>query len=70
MLLCQIFAYNKHEKYKKSYKSSKLTISGPTWNEKCELSVRLYCLSDIQNYFKYITKETWRINRYYSNKNI
>ena len=44
------------EKYKKSYKNNKLTISAPTWNEEFVLPDVSYSVSDIQNYFEYIFK--------------
>ena len=43
------------EKYK-SYKSNKLQISAPTWNDKFE-SCGSYSLSDIHDYFEYIIKK-------------
>ena len=47
---------------KKSYKSNKFKISAPTWNEEFKLSDRSYYISNIQNYFEYIFKKTWRNN--------
>ena len=44
------------EKYKKSYKNNKFKISGPKWNEECELPDGSYSVSDIQDYFQYILK--------------
>ena len=41
---------------KRSYKSNKLKISAPTWNEKFELPDGSYFVSDIQGYFEYIIK--------------
>ena len=46
-------------KHKNLYKNNKLKISSPTWNDKFELSVRSYSVSDIQDFFKYIL-DTWR----------
>ena len=40
------------ENIKKSYKSNKLKILAPTWNEQFELPDGSY--SDIQDYFGYI----------------
>ena len=45
--------YNK----KMSYISNKFKISAPTWNEQFELPDRLYFISDIQDYFRYILKK-------------
>ena len=39
---------------KKSYKSNKLKIAAPTWNEEFELAN--YSVSDIQDYFEYFIK--------------
>ena len=48
MLLCQILAYTIHGKIlKKSYKIKNFKISGPMWNEKFELTDRLYVLYQI-----------------------
>ena len=41
---------------KRSYRSNKLKISAPTWNEKFELPDGSYFVSDIQGYFEYIIK--------------
>ena len=40
----------------KNIKSHKLKILAPTWNDILELPDRSYSLSDIQDYFEYITK--------------
>ena len=44
-------------KYKKVIKNSKFKISVPTWNEKFELLDGSYSVSNIQDYFKHITKK-------------
>ena len=41
---------------KKSYKNNKSKISALTWNEEFELSDGSYSVSDIQDYFEYISK--------------
>ena len=41
---------------KKSYKTNKFKISGPTSNEEFELPDGSYSVSDIQDYFEYILK--------------
>ena len=43
---------------KKSYKSNKFKISAPTSNEAFELPDGSYSVSDIQDYFDYILKNT------------
>ena len=45
------------ENIKKSYKSNKLKISAPTWNEEFELPDGSYSASDVQDYFEYILKK-------------
>ena len=45
---------------KNSYNNNKFEMSAPTWNEEYELPDRSYSVSDIQNYFEYILKKTWR----------
>ena len=37
-----------------SYNNNKFKISAPTWNDKFELTHRLYSVSNIQDYFEYI----------------
>ena len=44
----------------KSPYNNKFKISAPTWNDKFELPDRSYSISDIQDYFEYILKKTWR----------
>ena len=41
-------------------KYNKLNISATTWNEEFKLPDGSYSLSDIQDYFEYILKKTWR----------
>ena len=48
------------DKYKKSYKNKKFKMSAPTWNEEFELPDGSYSISNIQDYFEYIFKKTWR----------
>ena len=45
---------------KKSYKNKKFKISAPPQNEEFELPNGSYSISDIQDYFGYILKKTWR----------
>ena len=45
---------------KKSYKNNKFKISAPTWNNKFEFPDGSYSVSDIQDYFEFILKKTWR----------
>ena len=45
---------------KKSYKNNKFKISAPTWNNKFEFPDAPYSVSDIQDYFEFILKKTWR----------
>ena len=58
MLLYQILAFTIYtwKNTKKSYKNNKFQISGPTWNEEFELPDGSYSVSDIQGYFKYVSK--------------
>ena len=41
----------------KQYKSNKLKIITPTWNDEFELHNGFYSVSDIQDYIKYIIKK-------------
>ena len=45
---------------KSSYNNNKFKKSAPTWNDEFELPGGLYSISDIQDYFEYIFKKTWR----------
>ena len=42
----------------KSHKNNQFGISAPTWNEEFELLDGSYSISDNQDYFKYIFKNT------------
>ena len=44
----------------KSTYNNKFKISSPTWNDEFELPDGSYSISDIQDYFEYILKKTWR----------
>ena len=46
------------EKYQKSYKNNKFKISAPTWNEELELHNGSYSISDIQDHFEYVLRNT------------
>ena len=41
---------------KSSYNNNKFKISVPTWSDKFELHDGLYSVSDMQDYFEYISK--------------
>ena len=47
---------------KKSYKNNKFKISTQAGNEEFELLDGSYSVSDIQNFFEYSLKKTWRKN--------
>ena len=57
--LSNLSIYYTWRKIKSSY-NNKFKISAPTWNDKFELPDRSYSISDIQDYFEYILKKTWR----------
>ena len=42
---------------KSTYNSNKFKISAPTWNDKFDLPDESYSVSDIQDYFEFITKK-------------
>ena len=60
MLPYQSLAFNTWKNTKKSYKNNKFQISAPIWNEEFELPDGSYSVPDIQDYFEYILKKTWR----------
>ena len=50
--------YHSWENIEKSYKNNKFKMSAPMWNEEFELPDGSYSISDIQDYFEYILKNT------------
>ena len=57
--LSNLSIYYTWKNTKTSY-NNKFKISAPTWNDKFELPHGSYSISDIQDYFEYILKRTWR----------
>ena len=57
--LSNLNIYHTWRNIKSSY-SNKFKISAPTWNDKFELPDESYSVSDVQVYFEYISKKTWR----------
>ena len=55
--LSNLTNYYRWKNIKKSFKSNKFKISGPTWNEEFELPDGSYSVSDMQDYFEYIFKK-------------
>ena len=55
--LSNLSIYYTWKNIKSSYNNNKFEISAPTWDDKLELLDRLYSVSDIQDYFKYISKK-------------
>ena len=49
------------ENIKKSCKNNKFKISAPIWNEEFELPDESYSVSDIQDCFEYILKNTRKL---------
>ena len=58
--LSNLSIYYTWKNIKSSYNNNKLKISAPIWNDKFELPDGSYSVSDIQDYFEYILKKTWR----------
>ena len=52
--------YNTWKNTKNLYKNKKLKRSAPTWNKEFELPDGSYSIPDVQDYFEYILKRTWR----------
>ena len=55
--LWNLSIYYTWKNIKDSCNNNKFKIPAPTWNDKFELSDRLYYVSDIQDYFEYILKK-------------
>ena len=58
--LSNLTIYYTWRNIKSSYNNNSFKISAPTWNDKFELPVGSYAVSDIQYYFEHILKKTWR----------
>ena len=52
--LSNLSIYYTWKNIKSSYNNNKFKISAPTWNDKFELPVGSYSVSNIQDYFEYI----------------
>ena len=52
--LSNLSIYYTWRNIKSSNNNNKFKISPPTWNDEFELPDGSYCVSDIQDYFKYI----------------
>ena len=58
--LSNLCIYYTRKNIKSSYNNNKFKISAPTWNDEFKLPDGSYSISDIQDYFEYIFKKTWR----------
>ena len=58
--LSTLSEYYTWKSIKESYKNNKFKISAPTWNESFHLPDRLYSVSNVKEYFKYILKKPQR----------
>ena len=54
--LSNLSIYYTWKNIKSSYNNNKFKISAQTWNDKFELPVGSYSVSDIQDYFEYFLK--------------
>ena len=57
MVLANLSIYYTWKNIKSEYKNNKLKISAPTWNDTFNLPDGSYLISDIQDYFEFITKK-------------
>ena len=55
--LLNLSIYYTWKNIKSTYNSNKFKISAPTWSDEFELPDRSYSISDIQDYFRYISKK-------------
>ena len=58
--LSNLSIYYTWKNIKSSCNESKFKISAPVWNDEFKLPDGSYLISDIQDYFEYILKKTWR----------
>ena len=59
--LSNLSIYYTWKNIKSSYNNNKFKISAPTWNDEFELPDGSYSISDIQDYFEYISKNMEKI---------
>ena len=59
--LSNLSLYYTWKNIKSSYNNNKFKISAPTWNEEFKLPDESYSISDIQDYFQYILKNTVKV---------
>ena len=57
MALSNLSIYYTWKNIKSSYNNNKFKISAPTWNDKFELPDELYSVSNMEDYFDYISKK-------------
>ena len=60
IVLSNLSIYYTRKNIKSSYNNNKFKISASTQNDEFELPDGSYSVSDIQDYFEYILKKTWR----------
>ena len=58
--LLNLSIFYTQKKIKSSYNNNKFRVSAPTLNDEFELRDGSYSVSDIQDYFEYNLKKTWR----------
>ena len=58
--LSKLSIYYSWRNIKISYNNNKFKTSASTWNDEFELPDGSYSVSNIQDYFEYILKKTWR----------
>ena len=58
MALANLSIYYTWKNIKSEYGNNKFKISSPAWNDECNLPDESYSVSDIQDYFEYIIKNT------------
>ena len=57
MALANLSIYCTWKNIKSAYNNNKFKISAPTWNDTFDLPDGSYSISDIQDYFEFITKK-------------
>ena len=57
MALANLSTYYTWKNIKSEYSNNKFEISAPTWNDEFSLTDGSYSVSDIQDYFEYITRK-------------
>ena len=67
MTLANLIIYYTWKNIKSAYNDNKFKLSAPIWNDEFDLPDGSYSISDIQDYFEYIIKNSAEVVLVYCN---